>query len=408
MGQLRCSTGLGDLEGRNFNSIGGVSADGSTVVGRGTSGNRTEAFVYTAGSGITGLGVLAGGSFLSTANGVSADGSTVVGQSGSANGPEAFVYTAGSGIAGLGDLAGGSFDSAAFGVSADGSTVVGRGTSANGQEAFVYTAGSGMTGLGDLEGGIFDSDAFGVSADGSTVVGRGNSANGFEAFVYTGRFRDDRPWGDLEGGNFNSIALDVSADGSTVVGRGNLSQRFSRRFVYTAGSGMTGLGDLEGGNFNSSAVGVSADGSTVVGRGESANGFEAFVYDAAEGIRSVRELLEELGQGDQLTGWTLDFPRGISADGLTIVGEGTNPDGNFEAWIAVIPEPTSALVMMVLGRGASRSPAGPVKAPHSTPKPLPHPWHHALGCFCMHSRIWKYGSAGFFLGADAPPTKGLL
>jgi probable HAF family extracellular repeat protein len=56
-----------------------------------------------------GLGDLSGGSFYSYANGVSADGSVVVGRGSSANGNEAFRWTQGTGMVGLGDLSGGIF-----------------------------------------------------------------------------------------------------------------------------------------------------------------------------------------------------------------------------------------------------------------------------------------------------------
>jgi probable HAF family extracellular repeat protein len=155
------------------------------VVGGGSSANGEEAFRWTAGGGMAGLGDLPGGAFSSQAFGVSADGATVVGGGSSANGIEAFRWTAGGGMVGLGDLPGGQFLSAAWGVSADGATVVGSGSSANGEEAFRWTAGGGMAGLGDLPGGAFSSQAFGVSADGATVVGTGISDIGQEAFLWT-------------------------------------------------------------------------------------------------------------------------------------------------------------------------------------------------------------------------------
>jgi probable HAF family extracellular repeat protein len=53
------------------------------------------------------LGDLPGGLVYSYAAAVSADGSTVVGRSGGASGEEAFRWTSGGGMVGLGDLAGG-------------------------------------------------------------------------------------------------------------------------------------------------------------------------------------------------------------------------------------------------------------------------------------------------------------
>lgn len=69
-----------------------------------------------------GLGDLAGGGFSSQAFAISADGSVVVGEGTSALGTEAFRWTIRDGMVGLGTLAG---DSQALGVSADGSIVVG-------------------------------------------------------------------------------------------------------------------------------------------------------------------------------------------------------------------------------------------------------------------------------------------
>jgi len=49
-----------------------------------------------------------------------------------------------------------------------------------------------------------------------------------------------------------------------------------------------------------------------------------------------------------MTGWVLLSAEGISADGLTIVGTGVNPNGDREAWVAVLPEPAT-LSLLVLG-----------------------------------------------------------
>ena len=120
-------------------------------------------------------------------------------------------------------------------------------------------------------------------------------------------------------------------------------------FRWTDGGGMVGLGDLAGGSFNSRAYGVSADGSAVVGRGSSASGTEAFVWDETNGMRGLMQVL--MDQGIDMTGWSLTEARGVSADGLTIVGYGTNPLGQEEGWIAtIVPEPSTALL---LGLGLS-------------------------------------------------------
>jgi probable HAF family extracellular repeat protein len=341
--------GLGDLPGGSFFSetYWGVSADGSVVVGDSYSSSGQEAFRWTSGSGMVGLGDLPGGSFSSSAFGVSADGSVVVGYGTSSSGQEAFRWTLGTGMVGLGDLPGGSFGSAAGGVSADGSVVAGTGTSAAGWEPFRWTSGTGMVGLGSLSGGSSSGEGYGVSSDGAVVVGYSNSSSGHEAF------RWNSGTGMVGLGGLTSIvepslpvyseAFGVSADGSVVVG-GSLSTYGFEAFRWTSGTGMVGLGDLAGGSFSSEAFGVSADGSVVVGFGTSASGQEAFIWDEVNGMRSLKDVLEN-EYGLDLTDWTLDTAFGISADGFTIVGVGHNPDGNLEAFRAVVPVPGSLLLL---------------------------------------------------------------
>ncbi len=329
--------GLGDLPGGSLNSSAtGVSIDGSVVVG--TSGK--EAFRWTPISGMIGLGAPPGVVNSSRANGVSADGSVVVGRTfrsgGHARPPisEAFRWTQAAGMVGLGDLPGGNSQSEAYAVSADGIVVVGRDTRSQDRiEAFRWTQTGGMVGLGDLGGGSFQSYAYAVSADGSVIVGSGVSTSGRTAF----RWRQTSGMvglGDLPGGTSDSVANGVSADGSIIVGQGN-SDAGAEAFRWTESAGMVGLGDLPDGDFISTAFADSADGSMVVGQGRSALGNEAFLWDATHGMRSLRDVLvNDFGLGASLTGWTLLSANDISDDGQFIVGTGTNPSGDAEAWLA--------------------------------------------------------------------------
>ena len=100
---------------------------------------------------------------------------------------------------------------------------------------------------------------------------------------------------------------------------------------------MISLGDIPEGSIDSIAYDVSADGSIVVGFAQSATEANAFIWDADHGMRVLRDVLTN-DFGLDLTGWRLREATGISADGVTIVGWGVNPDGDFEAWIAVIPQ----------------------------------------------------------------------
>lgn len=155
----------------------GVSGDGAVVVGSSPGG---EAFRWSDGV-LTPLGDLPGGHIQSVAFDVSDDGSTIVGRGRSASGSEAFRWTAETGMVGLGDLPGGAFDSAAYAVSEDGSVIVGD----SGWNAFYWTATLGMTNLKELlEGMGLDLSgwqlqrATAVSADGNTIVGWGLNPEG--------------------------------------------------------------------------------------------------------------------------------------------------------------------------------------------------------------------------------------
>lgn len=151
--------------------------------------------------------------------------------------------------------------------------------------------------------------------------------------------------GDLQGGAFESCAYDASYDGSVIVGYGQ-SASGREAFRWTAGEGMVGLGDLSGGAFESQAEGTSADGSIVVGQASTAIGYEAFIWDSVHGMRNLRDLLTN-DYGLDLTGWTLNRATGVSADGRTIIGIGSSPSGYPDIWVATIPEPATATLLLL-------------------------------------------------------------
>ena len=326
--------GLGDLPGGATQSRAfGVSANGRVVVG--TSGSDVsdqEPFRWTA-AGMQGLGLLPGASF-ATCNGVSADGSTVVG--GMTQGsPQAYRWTTAGGLEALGALGPGA-SSEAEAASADGSVIVGW-SIALARNAFRWTESGGMQPLADpnfLAGGT-DSAAQGVSADGRVVVGHGSSNNGaYEALRWTA-VDGIQGLGDLADGAFQSSANAVSGDGNVAVGYG--SSGFGGNAVrWTAADGMmTSLS-----NAPATAFAASADGSVVVGAGSFGLGptDEAFVWDATNGMRRLATVLANDLHLD-LTGWAVGPATGVSADGNTIVGFGTDPAGQVEAWLARLPEP---------------------------------------------------------------------
>jgi len=341
--------GLGDLADGSVWSIAyDISADGSTVVGDSYSASGREAFRWTQGSGLYGLGLIPVENAYSSASSVSGDGGYVTGDIRTQNyAGEAFLWSEPNGFLFLGALVEplDSHWSEATGVSDDGSIVVGTSLTDDptpAQVAFRWTAIDGMQALGDLPGGDYRSSANGVSSDGTVVVGHSRSAFGGEAFRWS-ESGGMEPLGDLPGGAFASYAYAASADGSVVVGTSHSEHSWREAFRWTQAEGMKGLGDLPGGEFYSIANAVSGDGSVVVGLSESSlsGNYEddAFVWDEYYGMRSIREVLRR--EGIDMTGWTLYGATGISEDGLKVVGYGENPDGNGEAWIATLPAPAS-------------------------------------------------------------------
>ena len=344
-----------------------------------------------------GLGHLGGKPMQSIASAISDDGLTVVGHSGGEYNSEAFRWTQLEGMIGLGDLPGGRFESRAYCASANGSVIGGFGAHLiiipgphDVRESFRWTETTGMIGLGVLYGGN-DERALGVSDDGLIMVGaahrqgywpvayRWTEEGGKELFlgieqpssahavsgdgtvivgcVYPDWTHPDYNWGPekafrwtetdglvllgfLSGGDY-SCAMDISNDGSCIVGYSE-STSGDEAFRWTQTEGMIGLGDLPGGIFASCPCAVSADSSVIVGYGHTSSGQEAFIWNAYDGIRNLKDALVS-DYGLNLTDWTLVHARGISADGLKIVGFGVNPDGYEEAWIATIPESTTSL-----------------------------------------------------------------
>jgi probable HAF family extracellular repeat protein len=361
--------GLGVSEAR------GISADGSVVVGGGWSLRWED-------DAITSLGGLPGGAnpdrglgacvrfprderpCPTVAEGVSADGSVVVGRSGVLS----FRWEDGVMIP--------SCRGRALDTSADGYVV------ASTCGVFRWTEAGDVVRLEHPPG-------VGLSADGSVVVGAstvfrepGDVAEGCPPIRRDGPPTTDEAFrweladgcdpgavgdpcrvglGDLPGGAFSSAATAVSADGSVVVGKSQ-SDLCGEAFRWEDGV-MTGLGTLPSEGYGSVAVGASSDGSVIVGNIGGIYSIdppiEAFVWTERNAMRSVRSMLvDEFGL--DLTGWTLTSAEGISDDGLTILGNGINPDGELEAWIAVLP--SSLAVAIDIKPGGDLNPINPMSS----------------------------------------------
>ncbi len=349
--------GVGDLPGGEVRSAAAaVSADGAVVVGYSIGSAGMEAFRWTDAGGLVGLGFLSGSSPDSEATGVSADGSVVAGTSDNGDGARAFRWTSGGGMVALGTFSCSSCDpsTAAGGLSGDGLVVVGSGLAKSlfgdpHLDASRWSGGgTGISNLGDLPGPAEFSVAHAASQTGATIVGEADSNSGPQGFWWTSGGGMQALVG-VAGALTRSGGRAVSADASTVVGFANTnpSATTSLEAVRWTGAGYATvelLGALPGApSASSDALAVNGDGSVVVGRARNAQGADrAFIWDAVNGMRDLGEVLAA-DYGLDLSGWTLKSASGVSDIGLdgefAIVGEGTNPAGDPEGWVALLSDP---------------------------------------------------------------------
>lgn len=351
-GQARAATfqSLSDLTGGDFpGRITGLSADGSTIIGDGGGAHTGQTFVIDRVSGqTTWLDELPGGQGVEgRARAVSGDGRFVVGDTYSFGGANGYVYDRWSGqttpIVANPDPGTGY---TAQGISADGSTVVGGGPLGGLSGYVVYDTSTEAAAQLDSTSGTplrlsFLLETIGVSWDGSRVAGKGPSGGPASTGVVLDRHTGHgTAIGGLPGGNGGSLPLAMSADGSTVVGWSASANGAQEAFVYDADTEqLTGLGSLMGGpNFSSRANAVSANGLTIVGRARTGGleDFSAFIHQPHAGMRSLNDLMGNFGLAE---GWRLEDATGISADGLTIVGTGRDPDFAYRSWVISFREP---------------------------------------------------------------------
>ena len=207
-----------------------------------------------------------------------------------------------------------------------------------------FNTGGAWTALAALPSPHVDPELRRVSADGGQIaatvfrrVQTGSSGYGGPIFsnfariaVYnpaSGAWTIVEPLPDYE----NISALSISADGRVSVGtstdqEGALPQRAVRS---TDGGLAVSIGALSPAD-GSTALDVSADGSVIVGR----SGSTAFVWTAADGMRSVQSVLT--ANGVDLGGFTLTSAKAVSDNGQIVVGTGTDPQGRQRQWMADI------------------------------------------------------------------------
>jgi hypothetical protein len=105
--------------------------------------------------------------------------------------------------------------------------------------------------------------------------------------------------------------------------------------VYTTAAGMRRLPDLAGGEEAAGAYGVSADGRIIGGTGSDAEGKHAVIWMDRQ-VKRLDVAVREAG-GRIADGFHMTEIIGVSADGLTLAGNGTNAAGQPEGFVVRMP-----------------------------------------------------------------------
>ncbi len=324
--------GLGDLPGGLTHSLAtAVTADGKYVVGGSYADTGSEPFIWDKEHGIQRLDNILTVITPGFATDVSGDGSVVVGQADFGNEMPFRWQDAGFQFLDV------QFPGVANAITHDGRTIVGTENYSPGGgpapvtgTAFRWSDADGLLRLADLPGGPECSRANDISYDGRIIVGKGDCAASFqvEDLGTAIRWVDGGPAESLGSllENFPSVANAISSDGRTVVG-GSRAELGNEPFVWRENEGMIGLGNF-GKDVYGEAIDVSGNGRLVVGFSSG----QAFIWDQYSGMQSLQQRLASYDL--DLAGWTLTSATAISPDGLYVVGEGTNPDGEVESWWA--------------------------------------------------------------------------
>ncbi len=222
------------------NTVQGISADGTVLVGIGGGGYAPQAYRWTAPGRLEELGFLTSVKS-SEAMGVSADGSVIVGSSANDKGMSQPVKWPASGGIVTFPLLKGSFGGVAFGISGDGTVAVGNcSITQENYQATVWNA-NGANNLGDLPNGKQACTGYMASYDGSIIVGFATTSNGDEAFIWDEQngMRNLRDvllsYGlasQLQGWQLHR-ASSISYDGKTIAGYGTNPKGLMEAFLAT-------------------------------------------------------------------------------------------------------------------------------------------------------------------------------
>lgn len=270
-------------------------------------------------------------------------------------------------------------------LNADGSMIVGAGSVNNRGTGFIWTRDAGHTlypgltfaGVSDNGNFLFGrQDILGVpfrwsqsngreviaetgipnaiSADGSVVIGQAGHfvGSGWRWTAATGQVS----LGEIPTGFAESVPHGITPDGSTVVGfltRPNVPDQ-QRAFRWTADDGYQVLAAIDGVNSIRAFDASATPSPTIIGSGFFDGNERAVIWTPDGRAHVLSDYLASLGA--ELDTWTLLRAESISDDGLTIAGNGLNPDGVAEGWVVHIPSPGGGMTLLacVLARRRRR------------------------------------------------------
>jgi uncharacterized membrane protein len=231
-------------------------------------------------------------------------------------------------------------------LSADGTVVAGtclNGLQSGLGQAFRWTPSGGTQGLGFLNPGDTMSAALGMTPDGNIIVGEAQNllASTSSAFVW------DAALGHMYAlPGISGRANAVSADASTIVGTAVVADVGRRAVMWNADRELIDLGTLPGAT-SLVAHAVSGDGGMIVGTAAmSITLGQGFVWTPSTGMISAHEFLTARGVSVP-DGYRIFTVRAISGDGSTIGGEVRGPDGQNQAFVAVVPSVASGLPLLL-------------------------------------------------------------
>jgi uncharacterized membrane protein len=148
-------------------------------------------------------------------------------------------------------------------------------------------------------------------------------------------------------------ATDVSSDGNVIVGTTDSFTEINQAWRWTELGGFQNIG-VPAGARRSLAGAISGNGLSIVGFAsfnEGAVDDRAWLWTSSLGMVDLRSLL--VSRGADLTGWQLRYADSISADGTVIAGRGFFNHRSM-GWVAVIPAPSHAFIVLAAAYGANR------------------------------------------------------